>query len=464
MKRVLFGVVIVLVALALLAVPASTVRADNGDCVSGPIGTTFSFTFYGFTPNHWVNIYLVEPDGTATPPFGPSTVKSDGAGTVHYSHGTDFGDATIAYGTWQIVATEPGLAGSIAHQDQSCFTVTGGTGASVGAWLSANPSTVTKPQQGYGHIPIREPGVNAEFDVYNFATTSITGGGFAPGEVVSFWAEQPNGECSSLTSHDHFRITNGGIVDVKENTPFYNGLSTFALGNATATAGGTVSFNVPFFVYDCEGTWRIVGRGNASGIGGETWVTVEGNSVAVNANLVASKTSVAPLFDTVAFYGWGYAANEHVSCWLTSPQGQALGVPDNTGFFGDFGTFKIRGVPIMASSGGTIGFELVTGSYYAEVTVSGGGAPTVGAVIKEPVQSEGAQGMWAMTCRGDASGNAGIAWFDIGGSGLPGAGGAATGGTGTVPQAASPAENQVLPESGNANGSPMKLPVMGIAP
>ena len=49
---------------------------------------------------------------------------------------------------------------------------------------------------------------------------------------------------------------------------------------------------------------------------------------------------------------------------------------------------------------------LYTGSYRIV-------APDFGVEIFDPLMSQGALGMWAMSCRGNSSGNVGIAWFTM---------------------------------------------------
>lgn len=435
MKRFSLLFSVILLALVLHMQSFKLSRAADETCVSGPIGTSFEFTFAGFTPNHWVNIYLVEPDGTARVPFsGTTAVKADASGTVYFSQATDFGEYALALGTWQIVATEPGLGGKIAHQVESCFTVGGQEGSGVtGASLVADPPTVYKPEQGYLHtrsyipIPGSPPLQDGTINVLNATIVNISGSGFAPFEVVSLWVEQPNGECSSMTAHQDFVSTLDqppfwtAIAHEILNTPYPNGLSEFALGNAKADAAGNVFLPMYVSVDACDGNWRIVGRGNASGLGGETWVTVSGNEVTETASLVPSSESVNALFGRISFSGSGYAANEVVSCWLTTPQGASLGFPHDLDFTGHFvlDVFYQSDKHITASDGGTFSFEMVTGSVYDQYSEQGvflGGFYRDQFEVKDPVQSEGALGWWAMSCRGNASGKVGIARFRVDGN------------------------------------------------
>lgn len=435
MKRFLLLTIVLLLASFLYVLSFKVSRAENTTCASGPIGTTFDFTFTGFRPNHWVNVYLVEPDGTARIPFSRTTaVKSEGNGTVHFSQPTDFGNFALALGTWQIVATEPGLGGTIAHQVESCFTVGGQEGSGVtGASLVADPPIVYKPDQGYLHmrsyipIPGSPPLQDGTINVLNTTTVNISGSGFTPFEVVSFWVEQPNGECSSMTVHQDYLTTLHqppfwtAVADQVLNTPYENGLSTFAIGNAKADAAGNVLLPMYVSVDACDGSWRIVGRGNASGLGGETWITVSGNEVPETASLIPSSDSVNALFGRIAFSGSGYAANEVVSCWLTTPQGASLGFPHDSEFTGHFvlDIFYQSDNHITASAGGTFGFEMVTGSVYDKYSEQG---VFLGAFyqnrfeVEAPVQSEGGLGWWAMSCRGNESGSIGIARFRVDGS------------------------------------------------
>lgn len=424
MKRLAFLALGIVLLLALAYTPAEKIYAEES-CTSGPVGTVFQFTFTGFSPNTPVSIYLVEPGGVATPPFGPSTAKSDASGTVTYSHASKFGNAAaLALGTWKIVVEEQGPAKTIRHRGISCFTVTGGTEGVSGAALSADPATLNKPTQAYQRSSATAPGVDVTFNDRTFAFTDIHGSGFASGESVTIWVEAPNGKCNSLTSHLMDRYSNYAppliSYNLNEtlNLPIYDGLSAQIVGNVKASEGGTISFGLGFSSLACEGKWRIVGRGNSSRHGAETWLAVIGNSIEETATLEASKASVDPLFDNIFFSGSGFAGNEHVSCWLSSPDGQAIGFPDLNPVVGYIGTQSLQDTQFFASAGGTLGFEMVTGSVYQKYSenVSGTlfGSAKGNGETKIPIQSEGVLGEWAMSCRGDSSGKVGIAHFFVG--------------------------------------------------
>jgi hypothetical protein len=302
--------------------------------------------------------------------------------------------------------------------------VTGGTEGVSGAALSANPATLNKPGQGYVHTHISFPPVlDLTFNDLNFSDpTEISGDGFAPYEIVSFWVDQPRSECSSFTAHADFNqsanlppifVFNARVI---ENQPIFNGEGSFAIGSFKADASGHVSFFLYFSDIACEGVWHVVGRGNSSHNGGDTWVTLVGNPVSANAFLVASPSSVVALFGHVNFNGSGFGSHEHVSCWLTSPEGQVLGVPDDLGISGHlFGTSRTSN-GIYADAGGNIAFGLETGSFYVKFSGTENDIFFHGSYsgeIKDPIASEGALGVWAMTCRGDTTGNTGIATFTI---------------------------------------------------
>lgn len=424
MKRSLFVFVTVLFLVALLAMPSSTFAAADATCQadppSGPVGTTFVITCWGFDPNARVYAYLVEPDGTATITFASGTLKANESGYVTYTQETRFDNVTtLGVGTWVFVVEQLGLAKSVVHRGEVAFTVTGGSEGVSGAWLSADPSSITKPEVGHDHLQFGSITVN--FGNPSDPVT-ITGWGFAPYEMVTFWYDPPNGECSSFTAHYNYRasVNLPPIVVAKgtltENFPAFDGLGSTALATVKADGAGNVTMEIFFYYWACEGRYRVVGRGNTSGKGAYTWVTLTGNSVSTNAWLYADPTSVTGLFDRVQFSGGGFWGGERVDCWLTSPQGRVVAFPEDSFVTGSDGIFSQRDIPITADAGGNIAFEMVTGSYYLNDREGGtiSGVPyQISREFFDPIQSEGALGRYAMTCRGFSSGNTAIAWFTI---------------------------------------------------
>jgi hypothetical protein len=426
MKRLLFVLVAMLFLSALAAIPQNIAfAAADATCTSdpaaGPVGTRFVIVCSGFTPNSYVYAYLVEPTGAAGELFAPSgAIKVKEDGSITYTQQSKFENvASLQTGTWTFVAEELGLAKTVKHRGEVKFTVTGGTEGVSGAALSPNPSTIHKPQTAYDHFKM---GAGTFNTLALSKPVTIHGEGFAPNEIVTFWLEPANGGCASMTKHTS--VNAGTIVPsvvalyVHQdlNTPIYDGIGAQLLADAQADANGQVSVNVYFTSIACEGAWRFVARGNGSGRGASTWVTVIGNAVATNAWLAADPSVVSAMFGTVHVNGSGFGANEHVSCWLTSPQGRTLGYPSD--YYITYSTPNqfIRNQEIRADAGGNVAFSLVTGSIYQHTvfTISIGGVTQQASdTVYEPIASEGALGEYAMTCRGDSSGNAGIARFTL---------------------------------------------------
>lgn len=353
MKRVLIALITLLALVALVAVPAKTTQAGTGAwCVSDPekiaIGETATIICYGFTPNAHVWAYGVEPDGAAA---AIGSFKTDEEGSVAFSFASKVGNVvSAALGTWTIVVDQLGPADTIVKHAEGRVHVTGGTEGVSGAYIWTDADQYTKGDW-----------------------MTLYGSGFAANEVVTIWADYPNGDCSSTTLH----------VPPILNFPIGFGISTLLWGNVKADANGDFSFTTTFFDEECEGAYRLVARGNSSWWGDETWVTAVGHSVTESAWMWASKDLVLGLNDTVSFSGQGFGANEVVSCWLRSPQNQVLPV--------------IHIPEIKSDNGGDFSFSIWTGSYFPGFEVA----------------SEGALGVYAMTCRGNTSDALAISEFTV---------------------------------------------------
>jgi len=352
MKRGLILLVTLLALALLVAVPAKTTQAASPDCWSDPeegsIGTDFGIYCSDFPANTWLWVYTVQPDGAAE---AWGSIKTDESGNVAFGAASKYGNAAaMALGTWTVVVEQRGLANAILYQAEAEFRVTGGTEGVAGAYLWTDVDQVEKEDA---------------FWVY--------GSGFGANEIVTVWYEFPNGDCSSTTWH----------LQPVLNYPIVLGLSTEILGDVKTDASGSFAFWMGFNPVACEGKYRLVARGNSSGWGDETWVTITGHAVTETAWLVATKDVVAAMMDTQSFVGTGFGANEPISCWLRSPQNQALSVTDLQS--------------IKSDSGGAFSFGIWTGSFYPGLAY----------------WSEGALGVYAMTCRGDVSGATGIAEFTV---------------------------------------------------
>lgn len=425
MKRFVFVLVAALFLLAPFVAPRTTYAAADAICSSnppqGPVGTTFEITCWGFTPNSYVYAYLVEPSGAAGQLFNQNgAIKVNEKGSISYAQNSKLGNAaSLQTGTWSFVAEELGLANTVLHRGETKFTVSGGTAGVSGAVLTANPSTINKPTTSYDHIHAG----SGLFNVLAFSQpATISGSGFQASEMVSFWLEPAGGGCASMTQHESVAAAqvqpSVAAIYVREDFsfPIYDGLGAQAFATVKADAGGNASVNIYFTSLACEGAWRFVARGNSSLSGGETWLTIIGNEVKTNAWLTADPDTVTAMFDTVHFSGNGFGANEHVSCWLTTPQGRTLGYPND--YFLTYSTpnSSLRTQQIRSDSGGDIAFALMTGSVYEHVVVSfsaGGVTQETEKTTFNPRASEGAVGEYAMSCRGDSSGATAIARFIV---------------------------------------------------
>ncbi len=288
MKRFLFVLCTVLF-LALLVVPSTPASADSSltrGCTSspssGPIGTVFAVTCFGFNSEEMVTAWATEPDGMVwTMPGGK--VGKDGSITYVLPSRVYGGTAAISVGQWAF--TVKGATSGLTMIGR--FTVTGGKEGVSGATLLADKDG------------------------------NVFGTGFLPNETVSVWIDFPNGDCSNTW----FGPFLGQTI----------GLSTLSVGEIKANSAGDILFQFGVGSLWCQGTYHIVARGMTSGIGGETWWSTPNRPVGGGALLVASPSTAFITNGFVTFAGTLFGANESVSCWLTNPQGRVT-------FLGDFKT------------------------------------------------------------------------------------------------------------------------------
>lgn len=379
MKRLLILASVALLMLALLAIPMTT-QADDGSCQSGHVGTTFNFTFSGFSPNKYVTAYLVEPGGTAVnydlvEPGGTAvnsgSFKTSNTGSVSISINSHFGDATLGLGNWKIVVEEHANGNVLVHKTIGCFTVTGGTEGVSGATLSTS-ETLVHPNE----------------------KLIISGTGFMPLETVSLWSGRPN-SCSSFSAH-YVDAKNGATY---ENIPVFGAWSSVAEFDIKVDAHGEFHSAVSFAPGSCAGIWNVVARGNTSKRGGSVEVALVGNRVGNTASLVASKEFVNPFNDTIFFDASDFGAKDTLSCWTTSPDGRAIeyGLP---------GSFQVG---FKADASGSVRISLTTGSHLLSPD-----DPFAMFGTYDPQMSEGALGVWSMSCQGLPSGKIGIAHYCLG--------------------------------------------------
>ena len=418
MKRALLFVAGAILILMLFAM-TQTIRADNETCQTGAVGTQFSFSYSGFSPNKYVNAYLVEPDGAAVT-YGSFKTDKDGAVTITVDSFLD--KSTRGVGTWKIVVEEYASGQTLVKRFTNCFTIVGRAEGVSGASLISEYKEIYKSAKG---MLSYKPNGKDTVNYWGSTSTKITGSGFLPGEIVSIWLESPNGECSSLSIHETVRFNSDySLSPDNYNIPYLKGVGAFGIADAKADKDGIISGNVYFYISDCQGVWRIVARGNTSKRGAETQVTLLSSYFKTDALLAASSESVDPMKGYISFSGSDFDPNEHITCWVTSPQGQVVGYPDNSFDtlpkppptpppYSATGTGDSR-IPesflsenrFFADADGNFVINFVTGSFYRESS---------GTSSWEPLASQGALGAWAMSCRGDTSGKVGIARFCLGG-------------------------------------------------
>ncbi|MCG3141574.1 MAG: hypothetical protein HDKAJFGB_02880 [Anaerolineae bacterium] len=322
----------------------------------------------GFSPLTYVNVYVVEPDGTAA---YYADVKSNASGEVTFAWGNGVKNVySLLLGKYTIVVQQLGLADQVMYSDQVEIENVGDGDHVAGAYLSASQ------------------------EVYDITADSVTlhGWGFMPGEVVTLWIQKP-ALCSSYTSH----YVDGNNGATFENIPNLEIEGTYQVDDIKADSAGAFTTVRNFGSGACLGTWRYAARGNTSGWGAYTDIALTGPAVSTNAWITTNKDMVGAFNDTIQFWAAGFGANETLNCWTTSPDGRAIafGLPSS------FDEIK------MGPDGSGI-FSLTTGSYI----ISPDDLFYFGDSVT-PVLSEGSLGVWKMTCRGLASNTTAIAEYTV---------------------------------------------------
>lgn len=339
--------------LAIFAVVAPHASAASGawcwsDPEEGPVGTVFHVYCSGFSPNTHVATYVVEPDGAAASWESSKTNEAGDVSFSFYSSWQPWGAAAL--GKWTFVTEKLGLAQTVLERGTASFRVTGGTEGVSGAHIWTDSDMLEKGK-----------------------TMTLYGSGFKPYEIVTIWVEFPNADCSSFTEH----------IPPYANLPWWVGESTEWFSDVKADANGDFATSGWAYSFACEGKYRLVARGNTSSHGDETWFTLVGNKVETNAWMWADKDVVSAINEYISFSGSGFGANETVTCWLTSPQNQAM---------------QVYHIPdIKTDGGGAFSFTTWTGGFFPGYNYF----------------SEGALGGYAMTCRGNVSGATAIAEFTV---------------------------------------------------
>lgn len=372
MRKIAFAAIAIFLFALTFGAPAVTNAAEGTLCWADDyelaIGEVTGVYCTGYTPLTMINVYYVEPGGTANYYFA---VKSDAAGNVSFLWDNGVKNAfSYTLGTYSIVVQELGLADSIKYIGKVEIKNIGDGDNVSGAYLVSNVNSIDRSSQ----------------------AVTLTGWGFAPGEVVSFWMQRPP-LCGSFTVH----YVDGGNGTSFENIPVEDEVGTFGIGDITADANGGFVVTLGFDAADCEGTYRVAARGNSSDWGAYAEFIVTGPAVSTNAWLVPSKDRVGAFNDTIEFYAYGFGSNEILNCYTTSPDGRAIsyGIPNS-----------LSAIKMGADGTGVI--SLTTGSYI----VSPDNPFAMGNTI-DPLMSEGSIGLWKLTCKGLASGTTAIAEYTV---------------------------------------------------
>lgn len=372
MRKIALIVSALVLALVAIGAPKVTHAAGGVDCWADSYklaqGEGTNVYCSGFSPLKYINVYLVEPDGTAV--YG-ADVKSTSSGDITFQWANGIKNQySFLLGTYTFVAQELGPAKQVLRYGKVQIENVGKGDAVSGAYL-------TSTQQ-----------------VYNIDTDHIVlnGWGFLPGEIVTLWIQKP-ALCSSFTRH-YVDGKNGATF---ENVPEVDGLGTYQVDDIKADSGGAFTSERFFGGETCLGTWRYAARGNTSGWGASTEIALAGSSVSTNAWLTPSKDKVGAFNDTIEFWASGFGANESLTCWTTSPEGRAVQ-------FGSGGSFA----EIKVGPGGSGSFVLTTGAH-----IISRDDPFFNGSTVDPLLSEGSPGEWHMTCRGNSSGATAIAGYTV---------------------------------------------------
>lgn len=372
-------VALILFALSLFPVPRA--QAGGLPCTAspseGPVGTTFTLTASGFTPNTTVFLYAVDPSGAAFADpdrqgFG-GTARSDATGTVTFTFSSRFQESVPTLGLppalgnlidrelgqWQLVAQELGPGNTTIHQANCSVTITGGGGRVLqGATLRVTPEI--------------------GFSDTNF---TVVGSGFAPLEIVNTWLSPPPGCDTFLYELDRFFVPQAAA-------------SAFSYRNAKTDASGNFTSHIfANTAQYCVGTWNISAYAPGSGQGAQASFLVNGHPTPETGGTVISVTpAVGPSRNgTFTVTGSGFLPNEPVNCWFTRPEGNTREFPMQ-----------------RANSAGQLSFTFSTDfDIEGEFTVDGEGT----GLIFHSHYSLGSVGLYHMTCKGQITNSIAITTF-----------------------------------------------------
>lgn len=295
----LLAILVLVAALVTLALPASAAKGDwvcSVDPGTGSVGTTFGIACTGFSPNTWLNVYAVEPDGRASGVniygFFPTTIKSDETGSVSFNFVTEFpGAYSVPPGKYIFVVHQLAPGSSVAIEAEVPVFVTGRSENNSTAWLEA---------------------------VVDGRDVLFVGGGFNAWEQANVWVTQPDGaKCSGLGID---QLTLGALGA---------GSSSLWIGPGTVKADGNgdIAFAMTFNSSACIGEYTVTVRGPGSGLAGEASFAINGDTVteAGDAWIMVTPDSVPAYNSALAVIGTGFGAGNGVNCWFTRPDGRVLG-------------------------------------------------------------------------------------------------------------------------------------------
>ena len=269
---------------------------------SGPVGTKFGLSCWGFSPNTIINIYAVEPDGRDSGlniyGFFPTELKTSAAGKVSFTFATKFpGLFSVPPGTYIFIVQQLGPGNTVAYADYAVVTVTGAG-------------------QNLGNASLSVVEVTRSSDLPN-RVFAFSGSGFVPGEAVNNWVTQPPAtECSGL-GIDQLTL---GALGLDSSSLW------FGPGTVKADGSGHISFTATFRPSACRGTYALTSYALVSGRGAFVTFDVTGVSVtqAGVATVWVSPNPVPSYHSDHTVYGSGFPANTGVSCWYTRPDGRVL--------------------------------------------------------------------------------------------------------------------------------------------
>lgn len=309
--KIALAAVLVLVLSLWGAHPAA---AGGASCTASPgagePGTVFAFECSGFSPNTYMNVYVVEPDGRALSAgvmtgyhsnvgsyvYADGSVRTDLAGNASFWWASEGGAAygfSHQIGTYTWVATQPGPAGSVLAQGQVTIELTSVQAPQAGAslWVASQ-------------------------DGYSF---TFSGSGFTPLENVNIWTSVP-ATCSGRNNADPASAVEPRIQGGFEGLAGPN--------TVRASLAGYIDFTIDFKEVACLGEYGVTARALTSGAGGIVWIKLSGNAVTTStgATLWVSPDILPANAPYLTIYASGFPADTNVNCWTTRPDGRAFRV------------------------------------------------------------------------------------------------------------------------------------------